>query len=57
MCDTFGLLCNCLADFCIDLMSPISSYSYTDASGVGVGAVLSVVRGEKELRSVIFQES
>ena len=51
MCDAFGLLCNCLADFSV-LTLPNESDQfvlYTDASGVGVGAVLSVVRGEEEL--------
>ena len=51
MCDAFGLLCNCLADFSV-LTLPNESDQfvlYTDASGVGVGAMLSVVRGEQEL--------
>ena len=52
----FTKLCKCICDLCV-LTILLSSDTYrlqTDASGAGVGAVLSVVRKGEELRLHIF---
>ena len=52
----FTKLCKCVCDLCV-LTTPLSSDTYTlqtDASGAGVGAVLSVVRKGEELPVAYF---
>ena len=51
MLHAFHVLCNCLADFSVlTLPNAMDKFVlYTDASGVGVGAVLSVERDGEEL--------
>ena len=58
MYDAFILLCNCLSDFSILTLPKASDQFvlYTDASSLGVGAVLSVERDKEELPVGFFSK-
>ena len=58
MYDAFVVLCNCLCDFSVLTLPKVSDQFvlYTDASGVGIGAVLSVERDKEELPVGFFSK-
>ena len=58
MYDAFVMLCNCLSDFSVlTLPNALDQFIlHTDASGAGVGAVLSVERDKEELPVGFFSK-